>query len=263
MNTSLVQLGKMTYYEFRMHWRGRALLVVMLAIAVMNIFSIWIFSSNTLPIELDMTYAAVGLISAPLTLTLAVLLPIIISDTIPKDQQYGVRELLDTLPVPHWVYLGGKLLGMWAGVLLGLFAVMVVNGIFYHFTIGALDLRLYIEMWLVAGAALLVINGSLGVLIPVGQPSRRRAVILMVALFVLPFAFAGQIFDTASLLAYINPIRPAIVLYYIANMGEQVSGNLTAFTSNDVLLTIIAGLIELTLVGVLAWGWLRWKENRA
>jgi hypothetical protein len=263
MNTSLVQLGKMTYYEFRMHWRGRALLIVTLSVAVMNLFSIWIFSANMLPVELDATYAAVGLISAPLTMTLAILLPIIISDTIPKDQQYGVRELLDTLPVPHWVYLGGKLLGMWAGVLLSLFAVMVVNGIFYHFTIGALNLGLYIEMWLIAGVALLIINGSLGVLTPIGQPNRRRAVILMVALFVLSFAFAGQIFETASLLAYINPMRPAIVLYYIANMGEQVSGSLTAFTSSDVLLTIVAGLIELVLVGALAWGWLKWRDHRA
>ena len=263
MNTQLAQLGRITYYEFRMHWRGRALLVLTLAIGVMNLFSIWIFSANMLPIELDATYAAAGLISAPLTLTLAVLLPIIISDTIPKDQQYGVRELLDTLPLPKWVYLGGKVLGMWAGTLFGLLIVMIVNGIFYQFTIGNLNLRVYIELWLFAGASLLIINGSLGVLIPVGQPNRRRAVILMIALFVLPLGFAAQIFDTTSVLAYINPIRPAIVMYYIGNMGQNVSGNLNMFTSRDVVLTILVGLIQLALVTALAWGWLRWKENHA
>jgi ABC-type transport system involved in multi-copper enzyme maturation permease subunit len=262
MNTQLAQLGKMTYYEFRMHWRGRALLVLTLAIAVLNLFSIWIFSANMLPIELDATYAAAGLISAPLSVTIALLLPIIVSDTIPKDQQYGVRELLDTLPVPRWVYLGGKMLGMWAGVLLGLLIAMIANGIFYQFTLGNLNLRVYLEMWLVAGVALLVINGSLGVLIPVGQPNRRRAVILMVALFVVLFASIGQVFDTESLLAYINPFRPAIVMYYIGSMGENVAGGVSIFSSRDVLVTIIVGLFQLVLVAALAWGWLRWKENR-
>lgn len=262
MNTALAQLGKMTYYEFRMHWRGRALLVIVLALAVMNLFSIWIFSSNMLPIELDATYAAVGLISAPLTLTLAILLPVIVSDTIPKDKQFGVRELLDTLPMPRWVYLGGKVLGMWAGVLFGLLIVMIVNAIFYQFTIGMLNLRVYVEMWLVCGLALLVINGSLGVLLPVGQPNRRRAVILMIALFVLPLGFAGQLFDTASVLAYINPIRPAVVLYYIGSMGENVSGGANIFTSRDVVLTIGIGVIQLGLIAAAAWGWMRWKDNQ-
>jgi ABC-type transport system involved in multi-copper enzyme maturation permease subunit len=260
MNLQLAQIAKMAYYEFTMHWRGRALLVVTLAIGVMNLFSILIFNSNSidLPINLNTTFAIVGLISAPLTVALAILLPITVSDTIPKDAQYGVRELLDTLPLSRAAYLTGKVLGVWVSVLSSLLILTVATGVFYRLIAGPFDLAVYLEMWLFAGVSLVIINGSLGVLIPVGQPNRRRAVILMVAVFVIPFVVLSNAFDTASALAYVNPLRPGIIFYYVASIG---AGNIRSFNSEDVALTIVVGLIELAIVWMGAWVWLRWKEN--
>src|SRR5262245_10313066 len=136
MNTMrLIQLYGLTVYEFRMHWRRRALLIISLALLLMLVVSMLILGdsmrqANGIDPELFRRVATATVLFstwAPFGSSLAVVLPIMVADTIPLDRQYGVGELLDSFPLPYWVYLTGKLLGVWAAVLAGLGAIMVLS----------------------------------------------------------------------------------------------------------------------------------------
>jgi hypothetical protein len=96
---------------------------------------------------------------------------------------------------------------------------MVLIGGVWWLRIGAYDVGLYLEMWIVGAASLVVLNGGFGVLAAAGQPTRRRAILLVA---VLPFVFIGSGFASGSLLTYANPIRGPIVMYFLASPNPDL-----------------------------------------
>lgn len=275
--TSWARLRGIAGYEFRMHWRRRALLVMMLAFVVMTGASILIAGDSLLkPENLDeiryrQVVSAYAIFTAwmPLGVGLALILPVMVADTIPLDRQYGVRDLLDSLPVSRAVYLGGKLLGMWAAVLIGLGMALAFVALAWMLRVGVFDLGSYVEMALAGAASVAVLNGGLGVLLAVGQPTRRRAILVVIGalalfIFVLPaitnnwdlrLSFNGQI---------LNPLRMPIINRYLFNVqaeaGLSVESAALMVPPEMVRDTILAGLAELAVVWALAWGWLRWRS---
>jgi ABC-type transport system involved in multi-copper enzyme maturation permease subunit len=271
------QLRAIAGYEFRMHWRRRALLVMILAFVVLTGASILIAGGSLLkPENLDETryqqvVSAYAIFTAwmPLGVGLALILPVMVADTIPLDRQYGVRDLLDSLPVSRAVYLGGKLAGMWAAVLIGLGMSLAFVALAWTLRVGVFDLGSYVEMALVGAAAVAILNGGLGVLLAVGQPTRRRAILVVIGalalfIFVLPaitnnwdlrLSFNGQI---------LNPLRMPIINRYLFNVqaeaGLSIESAALMVPPEMVRDTILAGLAELAAVWALAWGWLRWRD---
>jgi hypothetical protein len=131
MSLTFAQLRAMTLYEFRMHWRRKGMVAVTAVIifsAIAGVLSGNFNSSQV--IDAQARLAAQGLSSATLmtSLTSIVLmitwismipslffiLPMVSCDAAALDQQYGVSDLLDGLPLPSSVYLIGKLFGVWA-----------------------------------------------------------------------------------------------------------------------------------------------------
>ena len=106
------------------------------------------------------------------------------ADMIPKDRQTGVRELLDALPISRGIYLAGKLIGAWLALLSSLVIVGLVAPTFWFLRVGPFDLGPYLEMWLFGGVSLVIINTGISILLSVGQPTRRRAILLMVLIIV-------------------------------------------------------------------------------
>jgi hypothetical protein len=275
------QLLGMTRYEFKMHWRRRALLVTTLALGVCIGFMILIAGNDFRQVNLSNSSAAArqiitsGIILsiwAPIGVTLALLLPIMIADTIPLDRQTGVRELLNTLPLAPSTYLLGKLLGACAAVLAGMSILMVVSGLAWWLQVGPYDLGKYLEMWVVGVFSITVMNGGLGVLVAAGQPTRRRAISVVVGVMALFFFVLTFTPDPDSLTSLLSIIRLPIINYYIfsntpsALAGQSVSGlsgNNLLPSVQTVALTIVAGIVELVIVGVVVWGWTRWRESRA
>lgn len=264
MRLKLLQISGIIRYEFRMMWRGRALLVIILALVVMNGLTALMMRSNSdvIPVEVILNHSAMAWITVGVTL--AFLLPVVISDTIPKDHQIGVRELLDTLPMTRGVYLLGKLLGVYAAVLFGLLITMLITGAIDFFMFGEIVFSDFLGIWLIGVVAMAVLSGGLGVLLPATQPNRRRAVVLVIVVLVLSFVFNERSFQQGTLEAYLNPIRPPILMRYLSGMGGTfASGTVTQFKQDDVWLSIGAGLVELGVIGAAVWGWLRWRETRA
>jgi hypothetical protein len=177
-----------------------------------------------------------------------------------------VRELLDSSPLPYWVYLTGKLLGVWASVLSGLGAIMVLSGVAWWILGGPYNIVSYLEMWIVGAAGIAIINSGLGVLICAGQPTRRRAILIAVALIVISIRFLAGSFQGNDLMGIASPMRGAILSYYLFNIRQGISSEMIApellTSGNAIVLTLAAGMIELMAGWALVVGLGRWREGR-
>jgi hypothetical protein len=127
-------------------------------------------------------------------------------------------------------------------------------------------------MAIIGAGSLAIMNGGLGVLVAVGQPSRRRAIVLVIALLAIVLLVLPTFINNWDLRATYgsqisNPVRMPILNRYF--FGIQVEAGLTLEnpTLNPspemVRDTILAGLAEVVTVWVLAWAWLRWRSGRA
>jgi ABC-type transport system involved in multi-copper enzyme maturation permease subunit len=217
------QLRGMVIYEFKMHWRRRALLIVTLAITVMLLFTMVILGdilreSNSVDPELARRAISATIVFstwAPIGVSLALILPIMVADTIPLDTQYRVRNTLDSLPLSRPVYVAGKLLGVWAAVLAGMFAIMVASGVGWWLLGGPYDVVVYVQMWVVGVAWIAILNSGLGVLIGAGQPNRRRAILVVIFFLVLVVSVFSRSMQGDDFMGIISPMRGAILSYYL------------------------------------------------
>lgn len=268
------QLRGMVIYEFKMHWRRRALLIVTLAITVMLLFTMVILGdilreSNSVDPELARRAISATIVFstwAPIGVSLALILPIMVADTIPLDTQYRVRNTLDSLPLSRPVYVAGKLLGVWAAVLAGMFAIMVASGVGWWLLGGPYDVVAYVQMWVVGVAWIAILNSGLGVLIGAGQPNRRRAILVVIFFLVLVVSVFSRSMQGDDFMGIISPMRGAILSYYLFNSRqdigiESVSPSLTS-TPEAMILTIIAGIVELVILGVVVLAWMRYQDNK-
>lgn len=269
----IVQLIGMTNYEFRMHWRRRGLIVLVLAVTLMSVASVLLTRANTslitasaaldkgsLP-EQAIGFAAVFTTWAPLSMALIFILPMIVSDAIPLDTQHNLKDLLDSLPVTSLTYLLGKLFGMWAAGLASIALVGSISAVAWWVIVGQFDLRPFLEMLGVGAVVLTVLNGGLGLLVASRQPNRKRAIVATLAVIMPCIAFTA--FTPGSLITDLNPIRGAIIMYYLSSSTKHLyNADFANFTAQDVLLTVAFGLLELIVIGIAIWGWMRWKDNR-
>ncbi len=269
---AIAQLRGITSYEFRMHWRRRALLAVTLGMLVMLVFNIAVLGSSLSmadgldPAVRQQAVSATIIFStwAPMGVSLAFILPVIIADTIPLDRQYGVRDLLDSMPLSGGIYLTGKLLGTWAAVLAGMIVIMIASSLIWWLFAGAYDLLAYLEMWLIGVAWVSILNGGLGVLIGAGQPNRRRGItVVILFLFISAFLLNGS-FQGGNWQGIVSPTRGALLTYYLFNVRQGIVGETVVpammTTPDAVLLTIVAGIVELGLIWLVMRRWMKWRE---
>ncbi|HEX2908191.1 MAG TPA: ABC transporter permease subunit [Phototrophicaceae bacterium] len=277
---ALNQLRGMILYEFRMHWRRRPLLIMTLAFTLITVAAVLIAGDSLLkPNDLDVsTYNRVVTAYAifttwmPLGIGLVFILPVMVADTIPLDRQHGVRDLLDSLPVSRAVYLTGKLIGTWVAVLIGVGVGLFFCALVWRLRAGAFDVGKFAEMAIFGAGAIAVLNSSLGVLLAVGQPSRRRAIVVVTGfltlfIFVLPLLMNNWDLRGSFNNETLNPIRIPIINYFMFNVQAEAglgSNNPALLVSAAVVRdTILVGLVEIAVIWALAWGWLRWRGDRA
>lgn len=270
MNSAIHQLRGMIWYELKMHWRRRALKILMIALFALIVITSLLqhtedFEKNVYEPVKDET----GLSDAELNtwfaifstwfvgaVTLGFMLPIGVADTIPLDRQSGVSELFHSFPVSRSTYLLGKVMGVWAAVLWGNFVLMVITGVLWWFFLGGYKPLPYLSMWILGLGILTVLNGGMGVLLTATQPNRLRAVLLTIGfMFILPnfLGMDSNIRESADLWDFTSPLRWPIFAYYIR---INQAGALT-----DAVIAAVVGIGELVLIGVVMWGWLCWKEQ--
>ncbi len=273
------QLIAMIRYELKMQWRRRELpmfmvtLVLGLLLTALGVQSLSLEMMTDLDITLDASRmqstvsVMYGWTVVLLLLILAV--PLIVAETIPKDRQVGVRELLDSLPLSLAVYLTGKLLSVWTGMLVGLTGVAVLYGLEGWLIHGPYELGMYLVLWMVGIAPLALFTSGMSTLLPAGQPSRRRAIVVGVAFAAYCVAMmattSGTIEDVVSL------ARPSVffILHGLAgftpqdvfSLGVLADIGLISYPSTQIPLTIGMGALQVALVWLIVWAWTKWKES--
>ncbi len=273
------QLSGIIRYEFLMHWRRRALLGVMLGMAVVPIVIVLLFGeSNVAEIrrawitaagvetevvrQLTTRYALIYT-SMTLFIVLLLMLPVVAADSVPKDRQLGVRELLDSLPQSTTTYLLGKVLGFWAATTAGFAGAMVFTGIGLWLLLGPFQIDRYVTMWLVMLIGVGLINAGLSIVLAAGQATRRRALFIGVTFAVLcMIANVGTFGRANTVWAIADPGRQAITSYYFFAAWFN-TGLPQLVTEQDVVLALAAGAVELIAVGGVTAVWLRRRSANA
>lgn len=266
MSRQIAQVIAIARCEMLLVRRGRMFIVILLSLLALTGILVLVGSSNEsgqllaplvnegvdeAGIATGAAIVVVFLTWAPLAVTLALLLPVVISDTIPRDNQIGVRELLDSLPLTTGTYLAGKVLGVWVTWIGGISVVLVLTGILWWLVFGAFDPAPYFGMVIFGAWSLIILNAGAGTLISGTQPTRRRAVALMILLMiVLPILLPASL-EADSLPGLLSPVRVTILNYYL--LIETSPGQLA--------LAIGAGLIELVVIWFAVKGWLTWKQR--
>ena len=257
---SLAQLWAITRYETLMHWRRRGLSITLLTTLAVLVVTILISRTQVDMEMVENSQQAATLFIVLITwspcIVLGLLLPLSLCDAIPLDRQYRFDDLLGSLPVTNPIYLMGKLFG---GILAGwvaLLIAMIVTGIIWWLILGAYDLGIYAEMWLIGAGMLVILNGGLGVLASVGQSTQRRAIGFTL--------FAGLVFmwlltldRSGKLVEYFGLFRPHIIEF--PNLENSTLDLITGQT----VVAFALGLIELFVVWLAALGWMEWRERRA
>lgn len=284
----LSQLAAIIRYEFQLQWRRAVLPALAIGLLMTPIIGAVVaysdfrgyraaLASGTLSPEVaqaEITAAMIPMIWLGAYLIATIMVPLIVADTIPKDKQVGIRELLDTLPLSSGAYLGGKLLSLWLSLFVVIILVMLISGSVWWFVIGPFDITLFLEVWVVGITWLVLINAGLSMLLAAGQPSTRRATLVgagYVLLCLVGVSFAAAAATRPGWWHGWNPARPLILLYYLLGFPGAVSGYddwtragvalvQQAATRQAVLGSLAAGLAQVGVVGLVVWGAMRSKR---
>jgi ABC-type transport system involved in multi-copper enzyme maturation permease subunit len=267
----------MIRYEMVLQWRQRMLTGVMLSLIALPLVMYVLFGQNNAA-EVQRTWIASGgipteaalnvttryaIMYAAMSIYLIALLviPIVSADVLARDRQYGVREVLDSLPVTRGQYLFGKLLGWWMAAGSGLLVAMVIVGAGLWILIGPYHLDQFAVMWLAFGFGIGLVNSSLSLLLASGQPTRRRAIIIAVVFAALCLlANITLIGKAEALWNVISPGRHAISIHFIMEaFSDQVP--IQVAPTSDVIWSLVGGVLEVAVVGVAVWLWMRMRDR--
>jgi len=269
MTKAISQLMGMVRYELRMQWRRRGMLVMMIGLLAAILLTCLIEKSVTDKIEYPRIAADMREQVARLQATLALLytwpvghtllilsLPLVAAEAIPQDRHYGVRDLLDSLALDRDIYLAGKVLSVWAAVLIGLVAVAILEGWGGLLIFGPFKLDMYLLQWVIGLIPTGLFAAGMGALLAAGQPNRRRATFVGVAFAAYCVAMlittSGTVWDSISL------ARPSLFLYLFKSM---LLDSVVHYPPIQIPLALGLGAAQIVLVWLIVWAGLRWKEN--
>lgn len=271
MQLVLYQIAAVARTEFRVQWRRRALLVMTLAMLVVSgIATLLLYNEVSLRDKIAMdndvsTSTVVSLTLIPMGAVLALVMPFVMADVVPKDCQLGVRELLDTTPLPSNVYLAGKVLGALLSVFSSVTVIFFITGVLWRIFVASYQVSEMIEAWLVGALLTAVINIGLIVLLAATQPNAQRAVLVAIVVFALIPGILG--FEpTGDLRESLNPLRPGIFFHYtdiVTPDADQMAVVATGVRDSNLLpvsTTAITGLAQAVCAWIIMGWWIRRRE---
>jgi ABC-type transport system involved in multi-copper enzyme maturation permease subunit len=269
------QLGGIVRYEILMQRRQRMIIVVMLSAIALPIIMYVLFGQRNAE-EIQRTWITSGGISTEAALQVTtrsatlyaamslymitlLILPVVAADVIAKDRQYGVREVLDSLPLTAGTYLAGKVLSWGASVMIGLAIALFVTGAALWLLIGPYHVTTFAAAWLAIGWGIGVVNSVISMLLAAGQPTRRRALgVAVIFAAACLFANVALLVDTGLWANLINPGRSALTLHFLLLAMTETPLPL-ADTARLASWSLIGGAIEVAMVWGAVWLWMRRK----
>jgi len=197
-------------------------------------------------------------------------LPIVTAPAIPADRQLGVDELLRSLPLTGGVYLLGKVCGTLAAVLLtGVVALMLHLGV-HWVLLGPINASLYLELMLLSGLPLLSWASTMGVVTACGMRTRRNAILVGLAMWLLgPLAWGLFAPPPSPMFVALNPFAAwgnQVVTHqpmsdFVFARYDLLNPLYSAPMAWHVVLSLLTALLVVLAAVGLARLWLLQKEN--
>ncbi|MCC6801726.1 MAG: hypothetical protein IT319_02490 [Anaerolineae bacterium] len=253
------KLGAMMRYELLMAWRRRSLPILwLLLLGGVVFFTLLVNSVNAQSPVMDesmqrtisdpnapewahgldvvVTTHTIGLINIVIAgmVFFMVGVTLLMAEVIPLDRQFKVRELLDTLPLSRAVYFGGKLLGVWAGLVLAVVIVGAICAVVIRVLIGEYDLRVFAVMWVATLLPMSFVASGVSVLVASFVGSRRGAV--MVGLVVMPFVLVLVFTSVVSFAGVGALIEPVYAVGILMMPGAEANAEIVSRIANTLLL---------------------------
>jgi hypothetical protein len=263
---SFSQLGAIIRYEMLIQWR-RGSLKMILILLILSPLCLIALGNTPGAVARQALQSSSDSVLTVITTDVAVLatvsllplllfgLPLYVSETIPYDRQEGVRDLLDTLPMGCGIYLAGKVLAVWVGIIVALIVSGLVSGIISTVVFGALDPQTWFVLWIGGFVVTGLFASGLSVLLASGQPNRRRA--LMIGFLSMPIYFAAYALSPLATftLSSVNRI-------FLVTMSQDILRVAPVDSLPSNWSFVIWSLITIVLVWMLTWGLGRWQGNR-
>ncbi|MFN8374786.1 MAG: hypothetical protein U0694_18145 [Anaerolineae bacterium] len=258
----MTQIGAIMRCEMRMQWRRRGIIVLTFVLLVIVVGLMLLLTSEDFIVidrmramlapvvdEVQVhTMAAIYVVLIAL-MAFGVAVPVMTTETLPLDHEYRVTDTLWSLPLARGTYLLGKLLAVWASLLLGLLVCCALSALILWFRLGALDLIGYGLLWLVGVLPMTLFSSALGVLLGSTQSSRRRAVLLVTPLSLYPYAVV--VFNMNNIWRALAALHPQSSAPAIVEGGTGTPLEMYSFLA-----------LNIAACWLLAWGWQRWREWR-
>jgi len=269
------QIAAMWLYEWKLHWRRRPLKVMLSTlIAVVGItmliaydayIKVMLQGADLSQLALDQQMIAKGLAFthmplAMLTVMQMLVVPVILCDAIPLDQQDHMDEMLHSTPLPGWAYLVGKIGGLWwAAMSAFLLALTILSGLWF-LAVGPFDLRPVLDSWLLLGAPIVLFNGGFAALIGATQPTRRRAAIAVIGVFFLSLYIGGQVTDGFLAALQLNPFNSSVLVNAFGSLGLPLTFS-SLFTLPGMSDFMVGRGMVFLITALIVGGWwtLRWN----
>lgn len=272
MISKTAQLGAVMRSEFRLQWRQHGLLIATGVIFLMFLFmetqmrpSIDAVATASYAAQVELSTVLLASFQSILHIFSILLIPIVVADSIPKDRQYRVRELLDTYPLSNEIYLAGKILGVWCNILVCLITLFILIGMSWWVLVHPFQIGDYLVTWLIGVFPIALFNAGLSVLIASSQPSRRQAILVGVGFAILcVFIMGAGLGRSIGSLDAWNPGRPLIFKYYLLNFSTKGTARpvFDVVPISQLFLSLGAAAIELLLTGAVVYWWMRRQETR-
>jgi hypothetical protein len=184
-----------------------------------------------------------------------VALPIMMSEVIPLDRKLNLRDLINSFPLPLWVYLAGKVLNVWVNVIKVGLAALGIICLSTFLRLGWFDPAVVLIEWLASILAIMFFVAVLAVLVPSFVYTRRAA--LLVGIIMIPFtliAFVGALMVFYDLPGIVNP------LYRFSSLMES------PYLPTNILITDVAkiylnGSLIMLVVWIVMWAIQRWQQT--
>lgn len=269
----LRQMLAIAWFDTKMQWRRRGMRVLALTIALgIGAFAFLggdslrqgvplLTTNEFMPQDQVLMTNALSLVMALAAIANVMMLfiaPLLVADSVPLDTQQGMMETLNSLPVTSATYLIGKTLGVCLALSLALLSGSAGAMLIWWLRMGMFNLLPVFDAILTVTLPLTIITVGLATLIGATQPSRRRAILLVIFALVLP-SFVPPTILNGSFLEVLLPARLSLFIHTVSNPLAQMA----QLTPNFILApqwnyavvqrSLLIGFLQLLVMGVVVW----------
>lgn len=229
----MAQIWGIGWYEFKMHWRRRALKVFALTLILFNGFIVIVFAQSVatdLPPEAAEMLSQTGstanglllvmIVIGPLATIAIYMFPLLMAEVVPLDKQYHVAETLHALPLNRTTYLIGKIVGMALAGLSVCGIAMLLLAVGWYWRAGAYDPSYFI-LAIVLTMLLMLGNSIIAILIGSTQPTRIRAIVAVI-IFAIGTGILSTSVDTV-IIERLLPNQTSIIVILINQAIDALS----------------------------------------